>query len=665
MNFFELLKQYCQKFSISGDYNASTPSAFLASLTNADDTVKAVIAAYGQAQDETAAMGVLASAALSTELLVGDVPQQPVNEPQKPLIATQQPLNIPQQPVNVPQQPLNIPQQPVNVPQQPLNIPQQPLNAPDTQPPDMLSSQVLQDVQALKQLGGQMARFIQQQGQINGQMAAYMQKGQAADQQTAMIGMVTEAVKSGLPEHRKGYWLKMVTGGQITDAASLKAFLDEDKATEVTHAMHVTESFRDLPVSVRHLAGIQLGASDKDIPHLRAKMLFKAPCTQAEQTLIAQRGVRAYQTLDDMYKDLVPGDSEYKGLPYGGTGEKYRQWYQRYVTEGVAAGDEVVKSTDFGNILLQVVGELGLSRWETLDKSFLQLCEQGPNFINYIDSNVVVYGAAPDMKEWSEETGYPELEAGARQPVTTRVKDWGGIMRWSKRVVIDNRLDMITEDVNAQIDACWRAVGRTVFDNVLAWGIPAGGTVPVINGLRLQDGEGVLYNAGGTRRNYVDGDGRAYGNQVKLLALMLEQEDIAKANQTPQMLNLTPGLVVCVNTAWAVINGYWNSPYKPGTESEPNELGLPTGQKPTVIGVHQGFLRGRKDFVAFLPNPALRGVIRIQYFNGQTQPKITWQNQPPMGRVFENGEIAAQFDFPLRLTMVRSKGIFSAHNSNQ
>lgn len=676
MNFLELLKQYCKRFAIAGNFDADTPASFLESVKQPNETINKISAAFGANQDEGAAMAVLAEAALSVGLDTGNN-----EESQEPGVTASSKLQTAEAVSKTgTQQPATHTPSPEGAEttlqsQQPEQIPAsdtQPASTMDTgadgNPAGMqgepLTAQALQSIRTLEGLARQNASFIQQQSQVNKMLMDYVANDQSVKKRNAMVGMVTEAVQNGLPSHRQGYWLKMIETGQITDAKSLKTFLAGDVETENAHEMQVMENFRDLPVSTRHLAGISLGASEKDIPHLRAKMLFQVPCTESERTLITQRGVRAYMSLDDMYKDLVPGDTEYTGIPYGGQGPMYRRWYQRFVTEGVTAGDEVVKSTDFGNILLQVVGELGLSRWELLDKSFLNIVEIGPNFSNYIDSNVVVYGAAPDMKEWSEDSGYQDLESGARKPVTTQVKDWGGIMRWSKRVVIDNRLDMITEDVNAQIDATWRAVGRTVFDKILGWGVPAGGSTAVINGLSMQDGNGVLYQEGGIRRNYVDGDGRLYGNQVKLLNKMMEQEDIAKPAQTPQMLVLTPGIVLCVNTAWAVINGYWNAPYKPGTENEPNELGLPNDQKPVVIGVHQGFLRGRKDFVAFLPDPRLKGVIRLQYFNGQNQPKITWQNQPPMGRVFENGEIAAQFDFPLRITLIREKGAYSSHLSN-
>lgn len=701
MNFLELLKQYCKQFAITGNFDADTPASFLESVKQPDETVNKISAVFGADQDEATAMAILAEAALSAGLDTGEgegtqepgAAASPSEPPEGSSIGQEPPAaGIPQSPP-APQEPSGTPDgvvttpQPQTPPPQPMagtgQAPASPVQTPPPSSPSpppqpmgtegqnpsggegAINAQVVQQLGTLTRLAQQNAGFIAQQTNVNKMLLDYVANDQHTRRKDAMVAMVNEAVSQGLPEHRKAYWMKMVETGQIAEANSLKVFLDADKETESTHELQVLENFKDLPVSTRHLAGITIGASERDIPFVRTKMLFQLPCTEAEQTLVTQRGVRPYMSLDDMYKDLVPGDSEYTGVPYGGQGPQYQRWYQRFVTEGVAAGDEVVKSTDFANILLQVVGELGLSRWEMLDKSFLDLCETGPNFANYIDSNVVVYGSAPDMKEWTEDGGYEDLEAGARKPVTTQVKDWGGIMRWSKRVVIDNRLDMITEDVNAQIDATWRTVGRAVFDKILGWGIPVGSSDPIINGLKMQDGNGVLYQAGGIRRNYVDGDGRMYGNLVKLLNLMMEQEDIAKPTQDPQMLVLVPGMVVCVNTAWAVINGYWNAQYKPGTENEPNELGLPNNQKPTVVGVHQGFLRDRKDFVAMLPVPALKGVLRVQYFNGQTQPKITWQNQPPMGRVFENGEIAAQFDFPLRITLIREKGAYSSHNSQQ
>lgn len=658
MNMLNLLKSYCKRCGLTANYEVNTPAAFLESVTNPDDTMKQVQTALSaDSADESAAMAILTEAALNLNLDTSDTTEQ--ENIQEITVDTEAVSQTPTPAGNVTVN-VQVPSAlPVELQEATLGVSSEVSEqAIDTENSvESMETPVLEQVQELTNLVRQNAKTLAQQAQINQTLLSFVSTSEAQSEQNTMVAMVQESINNGLPEHRRPYWMKMIQSGQIKDIVTLKQFLDNDREVEATHEAQVVESFQDLPVSTRYLnlAGISVGTSERDIPKVRAKILFHAPVTEAEQKIITERSVRPYLTLNDMYKDLVPGDPDYTGIPYGGKGPKYRAWYSRNVLEGVTSGDDTVKSTDFANILLQVVGELGLSRWEVLDTNFLKLCETGPIFTNYIDSNVVIYGAAPDMEEWSEDTGYPDLAAGARKPVTTTVKDWGGIMRWSKRIVIDNRLDMITEDVNAQIDATWRAVGKHVFDKLL--GIDTNG---IINNLAMGDGNGVLYQAAGIRRNYVDGDGRNYANLVSLLHFMMEQEDIAKAGQEPQMLNLLPGHVYCVSNAWANVNGYFMAANKPGTDSEPNELGLPTDQRPMVIGVHQNFLRQRQDFVGMIPNPAVKGVMRIQYLNGQTTPRITWQNQPSVGRVFENGEIACQFDFPVRITLVREKGAYAS-----
>jgi len=475
--------------------------------------------------------------------------------------------------------------------------------------------------------------------------------------------MVNEAVADGLPDHRRGYWLQMINAGQIKEAGILKMFLEGDKKVEGSHAMQVQENFRDLPVATRHLAGITVAFDEAEVPYLRAKQLFQVDCTEEEKGIVTKRGLRAYTSLEDMYQDLCPADPDYTGMPFGGD-SRFEQWKTRLITrgvvEGVTSGADTVSSNDFAGIFLQVVGELGVQRWEILDKAAIDLCEVGPNFQNYVDANVVVHGAAPDMEEATEAGGYPELGVGARQSVTTRASKYGGIMRWSEDVIIDNRLDLINQDVLSQVDATWRAVIRKIIDTLMGWTAATG-----INTATHDDGNGVIYQVPGTasgdkRRNHVVGDGRQYNILVMLVNFMMQQSDIYKAGQTPQPLTLLPGKVLCETTSWSQVDDNFTMKYKPGTENESNKLRQPNGQSPQIIGVHQSFLHGRSDFVGVFPDPRKHGVIRLQKFRGLTTPSITWQNKPDIGRVFENGELAVKFRFPVRITLLRPKGAYAA-----
>jgi hypothetical protein len=125
------------------------------------------------------------------------------------------------------------------------------------------------------------------------------------------------------------------------------------------------------------------------------------------------------------------------------------------------------------------------------------------------------------------------------------------------------------------------------------------------------------------------------------------------------MMGLQPGVIACVNTAWASVNGMYKMVTQPGNDAMPNELGLP--QLPQVIGLHPGFLHDRVDFIAMLPNPAMKPVIEISYLNGQQNPAIVWQETPSEGRAFTHGELAARFNLPIRHHMLRPHGSFVSY----
>ena len=389
--------------------------------------------------------------------------------------------------------------------------------------------------------------------------------------------------------------------------------------------------------------------------------MFGAPISEAESQVIKTVHLQPFRGIGDMYNTLVPGDPMFTGLPYGGNwaDPRFRSW-QRQALEGVTTDAETTRWTDFKGILLEVVGEVAAARWETMDRSYLKLVEIGPAFNNYIDSNVVVSGASPDMKEWDEETGYPTMETGKKQSVTSKVSDFGGILRWTKRMVQNDEngsgLQLILEDVAGAVEATWRVIGRGIINEVMGWSTG-------INTKLYSDGlpyyQSPDYEGG--RANYINGNGASYDNMVSLLHLMLSQTDIAKAGQTPQPLVLVPGRVLCVNTRWKQVQEYFHIPFRPGSTTEPNELGLP--EPPEVIGVHRSFLHGRDDFLGYLPNPLLKGTIRMQYYLGRQAPSIVWQNQSFAGQVFENGTISVQLDMPVRITTVRPKGLAAIYES--
>jgi len=679
MNFFELLKSYCTKFVLKANFDADTPALFLESIVEPNDVLKEVQVAFGEGQDETAAMAALAGAAISAGIMDEGQTTPPATSPMAP--SSPPPATPPVIPPMAPTTPAGlIPHQatpPSTPPVSPPTAP--PVTLPATPPATVeldgdlegdtgtrepgMSEQVLEQMKALQVITSQNASTLQQQTSINQMLLKYVENDQGAKREQTMVNMVNEAVADGLPEHRQGYWLQMINAGQIKEAGVLKMFLDGDKKVEGSHTRQVQENFRDLPVATRHLAGITVAFDEAEVPYLRAKQLFQVDCTEEEKGIVTKRGLRAYTSLEDMYQDLCPADPDYTGMPFGGD-SRFEQWKTRLITrgvvEGVTSGADTVSSNDFAGIFLQVVGELGVQRWEILDKSAIDLCENGPNFQNYVESNVVVHGAAPDMEEATEASGYPELGVGARQSVTTRASKYGGIMRWSEDVIIDNRLDLINQDVLSQVDATWRSVIRKIIDTLMGWTAATG-----INTATHDDGNGVIYQAPGTaagdkRRNYVVGDGREYNILVTLVNYMMQQSDIYKAGQTPQPLTLLPGKVLCETTSWSQVDDNFTMKYKPGTENESNKLRQPNGQTPQVIGVHQSFLHGRSDFVCVIPNPAIHGVIRLQKFRGLTTPSITWQNKPDIGRVFENGELAVKFRFPVRITLLRPKGAYAA-----
>lgn len=670
MSFLELLKQYCQKFKISGDFESDTPASFLESVKSPDETLTKVKGSFGETQDESAAMAVLAEAALS----VGMMGQEDGNAEPSGIPDEEQSKAMPETGAGQQKKPAaSLPMEHDHGSTMKQGKPGASLMAPEntpsseTEPPlsedAVIAEQVLQQMKQLQKIAGENSAALQQQTSINQMVLDFVANGRVQEEKATMKGMIEKAVTEGLPPHRQTYWNTMVENGSIKKRDTLQKFLQEDKIVEGTHAAQVMENMRELPVSTRHLAGITIPLDEADIAYLRAKRLFQVACTESEEKVIRDRGLKPYRTLDDMYQDLCPGDANYTGMPFGG-GARFEQWktglVARGVVEGVTAGSEVVTSNDFAGIFLQIVGELGVQRWEILDKAPIDLCEEGPNFQNYVNSNVVVHGAAPDMGEATESGGYPELEVGARQSVTTRASKYGGIMRWSEDVIIDNRLDLINQDVLSQVDATWRAVIRKIVDTLMGW-TAAGG----INAATFDDNNGVIYQAPGTpsgdlRRNYVVGDGREYNTLVTLVNYMMQQSDIAKAGQTPQPLTLLPGKVLCETTSWSAVDDNFRMKYKPGTENESNKLRRPDGQVPQVIGVHQSFLHGRSDFVCVLPDPRLHGVIRLQKFRGLSAPSITWQNKPDIGRVFENGEMAVKFRFPVRITLLRPKGAYAA-----
>lgn len=648
MNFLEIIKAYCRRYAINGNYETTQSRLFFDSIEKPNDTLVKVMAAYGEGEqgDESAALQTLA-ASVDLDDLQLSAPKSP--EPQE----SQEPGTQSEPQAKAETQP-QLAQEPTVQPQSQPQL--------QTQPQPQIGQQVLQQLQVLQKVSEQNAEFAKQQTDVNKLLLDYVAGDKARQNRESLVREVSEAVNVGLPAHRVAYWREMIQRGQVTSLEALRIFLDHDKTIEQAREAEVLENIKELPVSTRHLAGITTPFDEADVPYLRAKQLFMVDCTEAEQDNIRKRGIRPYRTLDDMYQDLCPGDPEYTGMPFGG-GPKFEQWRSRLVvrgvTEGVTAGSEVVTTSDFAGIFLQVVGELGVQRWEMLDRSAIELCELGPNFQNYVDANVVVHGAAPDMGTATESGGYPELETGARQSVTTRASKYGGIMRWSEDVVIDNRLDLINQDVLSQVDSTWRAVIRKIVDTLMGW------TATGINTATFDDGHGVIYQAPGTptgniRRNYIQGDGRDYNTLVNLVTYMKQQADIAKAGQTPQPLTMMPGKVVCESMAWSQVDDNFTMRYKPGTENEPNKLRQPNGVAPQVVGVHQSFLHGRSDFVCVIPDPRVHGVVRYQRFRGLASPQTIWQNQPDVGRAFENGELAIKFRFPVRVTLLRPKGAFAA-----
>ena len=677
MNLLQMLKQYCQAAGIAFDEKADTPGALLQSITAPDETLNQVSTALET--DESGALAVLSTAMETATIQTQDAGSQPApaSSPQQPAAAVGQkpaaPAPAPKaQASTTPQAKAPVTQtpakaaSPVSQPSpsiQPQAAPQMPVGGGDAMNVGELAEAVTSQV--MQQLTGQFGQINTAIGTLSKNQKAFadfMAGHQSRATHDTLIAYVQEAIPETL-SHRRVFWTDRINAGQFKDLATLKLFIDADVQTEQARAAQVMEDMSELPVSVRHMAGIAVEANEEDKPKLRTKLMFALPVTESEQNVINASGLRPYQGIADMYHSIVPGDPDVTGLPYGGdrSNPRYQSW-ARQMMGGISGGPEVVRSTDFTGILLEVVGELAAARWETMDRSYLDLCEIGPQFTNYRESNVVVAGASPDMKKWDEVTGYPDLETGARQKVTTKVDDYGGILRWSKRVVIDDEngssLQLILDDVAGAVEATWRVIGKSIVNEAMGWG----GNPLRVNGKKFQDGR-VLYEEpdveNSPRRNLVIGDGRDYDNIVALLHLMLSQEDIAKPEQDPQPLVLVPGRVMCVNTAWTRINDYFNRPYKPGTENEANELGLPV--KPKVVGLHRVFLHGREDFLAMMPDPMLKGVIRLQYYRNRRSPSIVWQNQSFAGRNFENGEIACQLDMPVRVTTVRPKGLYSVH----
>jgi hypothetical protein len=462
--------------------------------------------------------------------------------------------------------------------------------------------------------------------------------------------------------------MAQVEAGKIESLEVLDGFMADDVETETQFKKQMMEGMdaAELPVAVRNLLSVEAPQEDKNF--LRAKLLFGARMTEGEQSIVNASGLRGFQSVKDMYNTLVPGDSNFTGMAYGGPGggnaRQYYAWKNNLVgmqsMQGITGDTAVVRRGDFTGILLDVVQQVAMTRWDMQQLDAFDLCHVGPGFEDFEASNLIITGAAPDMSRWNNVSGFPNIETGARKKVTTEADVLGGILRWSWDVILNDRngsaLNLIQTDVDNAIDATYRTIVREIVNAFMGW------TSTGIN-TATPDSDGVVYAApaptglGAIRKNYVDADGRSYSSLVSLLNLMQSQEDIAKPGEDPQPLIMLPGIVLCVTNFARTARQYFTMEYKPGT-TEANELGV--SQTPKVIGVHRNFLHNRDDFVAIAPNPTMQGVVELQYFRNRKKPSIVWQTNPEVGRTFENGEIACRLDMPVRVTMARPKGTFSA-----
>lgn len=661
MNLLAMLKGYCAAHGIAHNAEATSVAEFLQNVEQ-DEVLTKVSGMYES--DESGALSALAGA---FEVVGKADDEGTVEKKAQPSVATPSKTTMPKQaPKAEPNQPGAAVEEPMK--EVSLDLDTSEINVNLGGVPEMLG-QVSEGLRAMQQQNVQLSKGMEQRfGAFDEQMKLVNQYIAAQQSRETKAVLLSAVQESQLPKHRKNFWMAQVESGKIQKLAVLKAFIDDDAQAEGNFQAQMMEGIdaAELPVSVRNLFSVEAPQEDKN--YLRAKLLFGAPLTEGEQSMVNAAGLRGFIDVKQMYNTLVPGDFEQgmlTGMAYGGPGggqpQKYYAWKNELLgmqtRQSIAGGTEVVRRGDFTGILLDVVRQMGLARWDMQQLDAFDICHVGPGFQDFEASNLVITGTAPDMGTWNNLTGFPNIETGARKKVETAANVLGGILRWSWDVILNDRngsaLNIIQTDVDNSIDATYRTIVRAIINALMGW------TSTGIN-TATPDSDGVLYQAsvpGGVRQNYFNADGRSYATMVELLSLMQNQVDFVKAGETAQPLIMLPGIFVCVTTFATTALQFFTMEYKPGT-TDANELGV--AQTPKVIGVHRNFLHNRDDFTAMLPNATMQPVIELQYFMNRKKPSLVWQTNPEIGRTFENGEIACRLDMPVRVTLARPKGAFAA-----